>query len=53
MRELEVYRLAYIEHTQSQPLDIMLSHDWPQQIWEYGNKNKYVLLSYNFIVSIT
>jgi lariat debranching enzyme len=34
MRELEVYRLAHCTN----PIDIFLSHDWPQDIWEYGNK---------------
>lgn len=52
IRELEIYRMAYIEYStqknqhNQQQLDIMLSHDWPQHIWEYGNKNKYILYIY-------
>ena len=33
VRELEVFRLAQLK----QPLDIMLSHDWPHAIASHGN----------------
>ena len=33
LRELEVYRMLHC----SRRIDIFLSHDWPSQIWEYGN----------------
>mmetsp|Transcript_42208 Transcript_42208/g.90053 ORF Transcript_42208/g.90053 Transcript_42208/m.90053 type:complete len:429 (-) Transcript_42208:151-1437(-) len=33
IRELEVLRLKQLQH----PLDIMLSHDWPQHIARHGN----------------
>lgn len=36
IRSLEVFRLSQI----TGQLDIMLSHDWPEQIWEYGNKEQ-------------
>jgi lariat debranching enzyme len=36
IRSLEVFRLSQL----SGPIDIMLSHDWPEQIWEYGNKEQ-------------
>ena len=39
MRELEVYRMAHLANSSS-PVDIFLSHDWPSQIWEYGNKER-------------
>jgi len=32
-RELEVYRLKRL----AQPVDIMLSHDWPTGIWRHGD----------------
>lgn len=36
IRSLEVFRLSQL----AKPIDIMLSHDWPDQIWEYGNKEQ-------------
>ncbi|XP_052814351.1 lariat debranching enzyme-like [Mya arenaria] len=36
VRNLEVFRLKQI----SRPLDIFLSHDWPQGIYNYGNTAK-------------
>jgi len=36
IRSLEVYRLRQI----TPDIDIMLSHDWPRRIWEYGNKEQ-------------
>lgn len=36
IRSLEVFRLSQL----TTPMDIMLSHDWPDQIWEYGNKEQ-------------
>lgn len=36
IRSLEVFRLSQL----TTPIDIMLSHDWPDQIWEYGNKEQ-------------
>lgn len=34
IRELEIFRLAHCTSS----IDIFLSHDWPQDIWEYGDK---------------
>jgi hypothetical protein len=39
LRELEVYRMAHLSHS-VHTVDIFLSHDWPAQIWEYGNKER-------------
>lgn len=36
IRSLEVFRLSQLTGS----FDILLSHDWPQQIWEYGNKEQ-------------
>lgn len=36
IRSLEVFRLMQL----TGKFDIMLSHDWPEQIWEYGNKEQ-------------
>ena len=36
IRSLEVFRLSQLTNK----IDIMLSHDWPDQIWEYGNKEQ-------------
>ena len=36
LRELEVYRMMHITNS----IDIFLSHDWPSQVWEYGNKQE-------------
>ncbi|KAF5272709.1 hypothetical protein FQA39_LY07736 [Lamprigera yunnana] len=33
IRNLDVFRLKQL----SQPLDIFVSHDWPTNIWNYGN----------------
>lgn len=38
VRELEIYRLAHLSRSSAQT-DIMISHDWPQNIWDYGDKN--------------
>mmetsp|Transcript_15811 Transcript_15811/g.23789 ORF Transcript_15811/g.23789 Transcript_15811/m.23789 type:complete len:517 (+) Transcript_15811:84-1634(+) len=35
-RELEVFRMAQITGR----VDIFLSHDWPTDIWEYGDKER-------------
>lgn len=37
MRNLEVFRLQQLKPL---TIDIMLSHDWPQKIWEYGDRTK-------------
>ncbi|KAG5677050.1 hypothetical protein PVAND_006834 [Polypedilum vanderplanki] len=37
VRNLEVFRLKQMT---SSKIDIMLSHDWPQKIWEHGNRDK-------------
>jgi lariat debranching enzyme len=37
MRELEVYR---IRHLSGDRIDIFLSHDWPQGVWDFGNKQQ-------------
>lgn len=37
-RDLDVWRLGLI----SQPVDVMLSHDWPQNVWEYGDKVRFL-----------
>lgn len=40
VRELEVYRMAHLSVTQSaspRKLDIFLSHDWPSNVWNYGD----------------
>jgi len=53
VRELEIFRLAQYtaQYPQSlqpvrgtsgyhrSPIDVFLSHDWPQHIWEYGDMN--------------
>jgi len=39
MRELEVYRMAHLSQS-PRNIDIFLSHDWPANIWEYGNKDR-------------
>lgn len=36
IRSLEVFRLSQLTNK----IDIMLSHDWPGKIWEYGNKEQ-------------
>lgn len=36
IRSLEVFRLSQLTNS----IDVMLSHDWPDQIWEYGNKEQ-------------
>ena len=36
VRELEVYRLLRLR----QPLDVFLSHDWPQGIARHGDLNR-------------
>ncbi|KAF5278844.1 hypothetical protein FQR65_LT03533 [Abscondita terminalis] len=33
IRNLDVFRLKQLTH----PIDIFLSHDWPNDIWSYGN----------------
>lgn len=35
-RSLEVFRLSQL----TGPFDIMLSHDWPSSIWDFGNKEQ-------------
>lgn len=37
MRNLEVFRLKQMTPSK---IDIMISHDWPQKIWEYGDETK-------------
>lgn len=37
MRNLEVFRLKQLKPL---TIDIMLSHDWPQKIWEHGDRTK-------------
>jgi lariat debranching enzyme len=36
IRSIEVFRLSQLTGS----MDVMLSHDWPEQIWEYGNKEQ-------------
>ena len=36
IRELDVFRLQQLK----QPLDVFLSHDWPQGIADHGNKGQ-------------
>mmetsp|Transcript_15336 Transcript_15336/g.13872 ORF Transcript_15336/g.13872 Transcript_15336/m.13872 type:complete len:378 (+) Transcript_15336:38-1171(+) len=38
LRELEIYRLMCL--SSNTPIDIFLSHDWPQGIVDYGDKNQ-------------
>ena len=35
-RSLEIHRLSQL----TEDIDIFLSHDWPQGIWEHGDKNQ-------------
>lgn len=37
VREIEIYRLAHLSSKNNQSIDVFLSHDWPQNIWKYGN----------------
>ncbi|KAL7050844.1 hypothetical protein ACKWTF_004244 [Chironomus riparius] len=37
MRNLEVFRLRQLKPL---TIDIMVSHDWPQKIWEHGDRTK-------------
>jgi lariat debranching enzyme len=37
VRETDVYRMAHV-NVSAYPVDIFLSHDWPQGIQEYGDK---------------
>jgi lariat debranching enzyme len=40
LREIEVFRMAHLSSLRSnqyRPLDIFLSHDWPRNIWNYGD----------------
>lgn len=39
MRELEVFRMAHMIQS-DRPVDILLSHDWPAGIWDYGNRDR-------------
>ena len=39
IRELEIYRLAHLCNS-TNSVDVFLSHDWPQGIWEFGNKQQ-------------
>lgn len=39
IRELEIYRLAHLCNSAS-PIDVFLSHDWPQGIWDFGDKQQ-------------
>jgi lariat debranching enzyme len=39
LRELEVYRMTHLSQSKGK-IDVFLSHDWPQYIWEYGDKEK-------------
>lgn len=36
IRSMEVFRLSQLTNR----IDIMLSHDWPNPIWDYGNKEQ-------------
>ncbi|RZC39364.1 lariat debranching enzyme, partial [Asbolus verrucosus] len=38
IRNLEVFRLKQL----SEPINIFLSHDWPNGIWNYGNKDQLI-----------
>jgi len=35
IREIDTYRLLLLDSSQ-RDMDIFLSHDWPQRIWDYG-----------------
>lgn len=37
LRELEVYRLSHF-FSSNQRIDVFLSHDWPQGVWDYGDR---------------
>lgn len=41
LREVEVYRMLLLsadrKRQQRNPIDIFISHDWPQGIWDYGD----------------
>lgn len=39
LRELEVFRMFHLASSKY-PTDVFLSHDWPANIWEYGNKKE-------------
>jgi lariat debranching enzyme len=39
LREIEALRLEFLKFS-SKPVDIFLSHDWPQNIWNYGKKEE-------------
>lgn len=40
-RKLDVYRLQLLqERISSNPIDVMLSHDWPVKVYDYGNKQQ-------------
>lgn len=36
-REYEFYQLSHLNHRIG-ALDIFISHDWPREVWEYGDK---------------
>lgn len=36
MREVEVYRMAHLTLS-ARPVDVFLSHDWPENVWNYGD----------------
>ncbi|KAK9878869.1 hypothetical protein WA026_003699 [Henosepilachna vigintioctopunctata] len=44
IRNSEVFRLKQI----SQPIDIMLSHDWPTNVTDYGNKEQLIRFKPHF-----
>lgn len=53
LREIEVYRISNLHHYMDQtPIDVFLSHDWPQHIWEYGNKQQLLKIKPYFTVDI-
>jgi lariat debranching enzyme len=38
LRELELVKIRYL-YKSRRNIDVFLSHDWPQDIWEHGDKN--------------
>jgi lariat debranching enzyme len=39
VREVEVFRMAHVNVT-AYPINIFLSHDWPGNVWEFGDKQR-------------
>jgi lariat debranching enzyme len=52
VRNIDVYRLQCFTEFNSKPLDIMLSHDWPQGIEQYGDTAKLLRVKPHFRAEI-